>query len=104
MGEQPFALYMDRLTVHRMLTVKDKMNELEIFPIYNIPASPETNAIETCFAQCKLKYKRERLNALVNDEEFDVEEGISRSLDVITPKLVKACAKRSVFKLHNMTV
>ena len=50
MGEQPFALFMDRLTVHRMLTVKEKMNQLGIFPIYNIPASPETNAIETCFA------------------------------------------------------
>ena len=50
MGSEPFALFMDRLTVHRMITVKAKMMELEIFPIYNIPASPETNAIETCFA------------------------------------------------------
>ena len=50
MGGEPFALYMDRLTVHRMLTVKEKMLQLEIYPIYNIPASPETNAIETCFA------------------------------------------------------
>ena len=50
MGEQAFALYMDRLTVHRMITVKEKMTQLNIFPIYNIPASPETNAIETCFA------------------------------------------------------
>ena len=50
MGSEGFALFMDRLTVHRMLTVKAKMIELNIFPIYNIPASPETNAIETCFA------------------------------------------------------
>ena len=50
MGGEPFALFMDRLTVHRMLTIKAKMMELEIFPIYNIPASPETNAIETFFA------------------------------------------------------
>ena len=50
MGGEAFALYMDRLTVHRMLTVKAKMEELKILPIYNIPASPETNAIETCFA------------------------------------------------------
>ena len=51
------------------------MTELSIFPIYNIPASPETNAIETCFAQCKLSYKRERMNSLVNEIEFDIEEG-----------------------------
>ena len=50
MGGEAFALFMDRLTVHRMLTIKAKMTELNIFPIYNIPASPETNAIETCFA------------------------------------------------------
>ena len=50
MGEEPLALFMDRLTVHRMISVKEKMAELEIYPIYNIPASPETNAIETCFA------------------------------------------------------
>ena len=80
------------------------MAELEIYPIYNIPASPETNAIETCFAQCKLKYKRERLNALVNGNEFDIEEEISKALDVITPDLVKACAKRSVYKLHNTQI
>ena len=104
MGGEAFALFMDRLTVHRMITVKAKMLELNIFPIYNIPASPETNAIETCFAQCKLKYKRERLNALVNERDFDVEEGINRSLDAITPELVKACAKRSVYKLHNTKV
>ena len=95
---------MDRLTVHRMLTVKAKMMALNIFPIYNIPASPETNAIETCFAQCKLKYKRERLNALVNGRDFDVEEGIVEALDVITPELVRACAKRSIYKLHNTSV
>ena len=66
MGGEPFALFMDRLTVHRMISVKEKMKELDIFPIYNMPASPETNAIETCFAQVKLAYKRERLNYLVN--------------------------------------
>ena len=104
MGEEPFALFMDRLTVHRMITVKEKMLKLGIFPIYNIPASPETNAIETCFAQCKLTYKRQRLNALVNEQNFDIEEGISEALDVITPELVKACAKRSIYKLHNMLV
>ena len=50
MGGEPFALFMDRLSVHRMITVKEKMMEMNIFPIFNMPASPETNAIETCFA------------------------------------------------------
>ena len=44
------------------------------------------------------------MNALVNEKEFDIEEGINRSLDQITPELVKACAKRSIYKLHNTEV
>jgi transposase len=74
MGGKPFALFMDRLTVHRMLTVREKMESLNILCILNIAASPDLNAIETCFAQCKRHYKKERLNALVNDREFDVED------------------------------
>ena len=66
MGEEPFALFMDRLNVHRMISVREEMMNLNIFPIFNCPASPDFNAIETCFAQTKRKYKRERLRALVN--------------------------------------
>jgi hypothetical protein len=33
-----------------MVTVKEKMAEYSITPIYNASASPELNAIETCFA------------------------------------------------------
>ena len=64
------------------------MKELNIFPIYNIPASPDTNAIESCFAQAKLSYKRHRMNSLVNSQEFDIEKGIRESLEKITPALV----------------
>jgi transposase len=55
MGGDPFYLYMDRLTVHRMKTVKQKLLEHGITPIYNCSASPDLNAIETCFAQVKLR-------------------------------------------------
>ena len=44
------------------------------------------------------------MNSLVNDVEFDIEEGIRKCLDKITPELVRACVKRSIFKLHNTTV
>ena len=50
MGEEPFALFMDRLIIHRMITVKERMRSRDIFPIYNCPAAPDFNAIETCFA------------------------------------------------------
>ena len=88
MGGGPFFLFMDQLTVHRMVTVKDKMAEYGITPIYNASASPELNAIETCFAQVKHRYKKERMIALINRREFDVEEGMARAFEAITPELV----------------
>ena len=66
MGGQPFYLFMDQLRIHKMLTVREKMQEHGITWIYNASASPELNAIETCFAQVKLKYKRERMRALIH--------------------------------------
>ena len=50
MNEQPFALYMDQLSVHKMKAVKEYMQERNIFPIYNIPAQPDLNAIESVFS------------------------------------------------------
>ena len=73
MGGEPFFLFMDRLSVHMMLTVKDKLDELDITPIYNCSASPDLNPIETCFAQVKLRYKKNRMIALVHKREFDTE-------------------------------
>jgi hypothetical protein len=39
--------------------------------------------------------------ALINRREFDVEEGMSRAFEAITPDLVKACVKRSIYHIHN---
>jgi hypothetical protein len=85
MGGRPFALYLDQLVVHKMKTVRAKYDEYGIYPIFNIPASPEMNPIETCFAQVKRIYKRERLNALVNKRQFDMNDTIDTAFKVITP-------------------
>ena len=39
--------------------------------------------------------------ALVHQKEFDTEEGITQALEVITPELVKACVRRSIYFIHN---
>ena len=54
MGGAPFALYLDQLVVHKMKTVRAKYEEYSILPIFNIPASPDMNPIETCFSQVKM--------------------------------------------------
>lgn len=104
MGGEPFYLFMDQLRIHKMLTVRQKMAEYGITPIMNSSASPEQNAIETCFAQVKLRYKKKRLQALVHRREFNTEEGITDALEVITPELVKACVERSIHYIHNTVV
>ena len=85
MGGEPFALYLDQLIVHKMKTVRAEYDKYNIYPIYNIPASPEMNPIETCFAQVKRIYKRERMNALVNKRQFDMDDTIDKAFKIITP-------------------
>ena len=76
MGGEPFALYLDQLSVHKMKSVRKLYSEYNIFPIFNLPGQPEMNPIETCFSQVKLIYKKLRLNALVNQREFSMDDAI----------------------------
>ena len=50
MGGEPFALFLDNLVVHKMKTVKAKYEQYNIYPIFNIPASPDMNPIESTFS------------------------------------------------------
>ena len=104
MGGEEFFLFMDRLSVHRMGTVKESMYKHKINPIYNCAGFPDGNPIECCFSQVKLRYKKARLNALVNRRDFDIEEEIDGALEAITPELVEASEKRSKYMLHNTIV
>ena len=40
----------------------------------------------------KRKFKNQRLWALVNGQEFDMDEEIETAFDVITPDMVRKCA------------
>ena len=95
-GSRPLAILMDKLSVHSSKDkVKPAYTELDIKQIINVPYSPEFNCIESCFSQVKRHYNRERLNALVNDREFDDEKEIKKALKVITKDLVTSCAAKS---------
>ena len=84
-----------------MNTVRESLFKHKVNPIFNCAGFPDGNPIECCFSQVKLRYKKERLNALINNREFDIEEEIGRSLETITPELVRASEKRSFYMLHN---
>ena len=87
--------------MHKTLDVKQKYKELNIVKVENVSYSPEFNCIEACFAQVKRLYCRERLNCLANSRDFDTDRQIKKALKVITPDLVKACAKKSMHLLNN---
>ena len=44
------AIVMDNLPAHKTIAVRDKMRELGITWIFNVPYSPEYNAIEMPFS------------------------------------------------------
>ena len=41
------AIFMDNLSVHKTKRVDELMNELEIYPIFSVPYSPQYNGIES---------------------------------------------------------
>ena len=44
--DQPLALFMDNLSVHRARSVRQRYIDLNITPIFNVPYSPDYNGIE----------------------------------------------------------
>ena len=101
MGGEEFYLFLDRASFHKTPLINQAFYNLKIRPIFNCAGFPDGNPIECCFSQVKLRYKKERLNALVNGRDFDIEEEIDKSLEAITPELVAASEKRSFYMLHN---
>lgn len=56
-------------------------DRLQIQPIFNIPYSPETNPIETCFSLVKHYFVRKRLQCLANGLPFDINTTIGEAFD-----------------------
>ena len=77
-----FGLYLDNLSVHKTKKVKQKLEELKIHPIYNIPYSPDFNGIESYFSQVKGEYKKRWMQLYVKGEPIDPEAIIRQILEV----------------------
>ena len=61
------AILMDNFSAHKTTNVLQKMEELEIPSIYNVPYQPDLNPTEAIFSKIKNYYKRKKLNLLVNE-------------------------------------
>ena len=84
-GDQPLAIYCDSLSVHKSKETKPWWEKLDIKRIFNVGYSPEFNPIEACFSQVKREFCKKRLNALVNQEEFEVVKVIKQAFKLVTP-------------------
>ena len=71
---------MDNFSAHKTNLVLQKMDELEIRGIYNVPYQPDYNPTEACFSKIKNYYKRRKLNKLVMGEEIEVKSLIDESV------------------------
>jgi hypothetical protein len=96
MNYEPFYLYMDNLWVHDTDDAKDIYETMKITRVKNISYAPDLNPIESCFSHVKRLFNKARLNAIANEEEFDMEKNIKKAFKVITPELVANCARRSL--------
>ena len=79
-----------------MDTVKDICTERGITRCFNIAYCPQFNPIENTFAEVKRIFNKARLEALANDEPFNMYKNIKKAFRVITPEYVKAFAERSL--------
>jgi transposase len=66
LGDEKVCLFMDQLSVHRSYKARDKMTELGFKWLFNAAYYPDGNGIELIFAQVKLKFKKMRVQAILN--------------------------------------
>ena len=62
------AIFMDNLRVHKTTTVKDKLVELGMKWIFNVPYQPDNNPCEGCNQIIKQHYKQRKFEMLLKEE------------------------------------
>ena len=69
---QPFAIYLDNLSVHKTNLSRDLFADLQITPIFNVPYSPQCNGIERFLSLLKNEYKNLLIRVIMKGEPADV--------------------------------
>ena len=99
-GKFPFdniLIVMDNLSLHFSNEVRERMDELG-FKYTNTPVySPEFNGgVESTIGLAKKLIKQKRLEAIMKNEEIDLEETIKESFSEIEPHYVAKCVSKSL--------
>ena len=90
----PITFFADNLSQHHAAE-DDLRNRLDIQFIFNKRDSPDWNPIEAVFAQAKLRYRKDKLNHLANDNPFDIDAAIERAFKKIPLPTIQNCIERS---------
>ena len=85
------CIVMDNLRVHNCNTVMERLDELGIEYIFTPAYSPDFNPIEIVFSIFKNKFKRMRINSIVNGREINYEAEIHRIFGLIEKEKVVNC-------------
>ena len=75
------------------------MSKLDIWPIYNVGASPEFNPIEAVFSKVKRQFSYQRLHNLVTKIGFNMDTEIEVAFKAIKPAHCAACVRKSLHLL-----
>ena len=67
---------MDNLSVHKTKRVNDLFEELEIYPIFSVPYSPQYNGIESYWFLLKQFYKKDLLSRSLKDQRLEITQMI----------------------------
>jgi transposase len=71
---------MDNCRVHHSIKASNFIKENHIDVIFNVPYGPEYNPIERVWAQLKLQFKKQRLQAVLNGESPDYDKLVRKVL------------------------
>ncbi len=65
----PLTIFLDNLRVHHSKIVQKMFADLKIECIFNVPYTPENNPIEYFFSTLKCRYKKMRLEQMIQRKQ-----------------------------------
>ena len=87
---------MDNLSLHKSNEVRERMDELGFLYAWTPVYSPRYNGIEEVFNIGKQQIKKQRLEAILNGKEIDLDKIIKKSFEDIDVMSISGCINRSL--------
>jgi transposase len=92
-------LLADNLPVHKTLKAKAFCSDNSIHLIFNVPYSLQFNAIEFFWKLVKEKFKRARLENLLNGEKEGNETLIRKSIILVERHVIKSMCDKTIRRI-----